>query len=263
MTRWRMSDHELDRLLDEVRAALTDGPLTRYEIHERVPFLRQVPGTGWGVDVMGLAYLGELALAGGVTGSTKFRLIEPPAAIPHEEALRLLILRYFESYEPATLDDFRYWAGISAVHARQALLAARPGLQEVEVEGWPGVRYVRIGGTEHEGEIFGVCLLPKFDSLLMGYRDKSLFLPDRLKPLVFRKAGQVEATILKDGRVCGTWRLASAATAAKNRVLRRPTFSFELYRNLGKRDLARLEQAAHRLARRLRLGEPELVFRSL
>ena len=65
-------------------------------------------------------------------------------------------------------------------------------------------------------------LLAKFDSYVMAHRDKSLYLPEILAPRVFRPAGQVEASILIDGRICGTWR---AERAGKKLTVRLEPFT--------------------------------------
>ena len=54
-----------------------------------------------------------------------------------------------------------------------------------------------------------IVLLPKFDALLLGYRDKTRVLSETHRKRVFRAAAQVEAVVLINGRVAATWRLDS------------------------------------------------------
>jgi len=48
-------------------------------------------------------------------------------------------------------------------------------------------------------------LLPSFDTLLLGYRDKGALVEDRDYKRVYRKAGWLSPVVLLDGRVAGVW----------------------------------------------------------
>jgi hypothetical protein len=71
-------------------------------------------------------------------------------------------------------------------------------------------------------------LLPRFDALVLGHRDKSRYLEPRDRPKVFRPAAVVEPVVLACGRVAGTWsydrpgeaRLFRPVPAAARRRLR-------------------------------------------
>ena len=50
-----------------------------------------------------------------------------------------------------------------------------------------------------------VRLLPKFDALIMGHKDKTRFMDEAARKRVFLPAAEVSATVLVDGRVEGVW----------------------------------------------------------
>ena len=52
-----------------------------------------------------------------------------------------------------------------------------------------------------------VRLLPMFDSLLLGHRDRSLIVREEHAPAVMPGGGILAATLVVDGRIEGTWRL--------------------------------------------------------
>ncbi len=86
-----------------------------------------------------------------------------------------------------------------------------------------------IGDVEDAPSPPRVVLLPKFDSLMMGYKDKSPFLDPRHQRQVFRPQGTIEATVLLDGFVAATWRRKSdgkksmvTVTVKPLRALKRP-----------------------------------------
>ncbi|WP_418608255.1 DNA glycosylase AlkZ-like family protein [Georgenia sp. SUBG003] len=96
-------------------------------------------------------------------------------------------MRYFRGHGPATLKDFAWWTKLT-VAARAGLGLARPHLESVEVD---GVEHLMDPATpdllaEHRRAARGVHLLPAFDEMILGYRDRSATLPpehaDRIVP---------------------------------------------------------------------------------
>ena len=83
----------------------------------------------------------------------------------------------------------------------------------------------------------------------MGHKDKSLFLDASLKDRVFRKAGQVEATVLADLKVRGTWR-----TIRKGKVLR---FEIEPFEEFEESWVEQLDKEVKRTAAALGFSQAE------
>ena len=120
-----------------------------------------------------------------------------PAGPSGDDALAELARRYFAAFSPATATDFGAWSGLP--HSR-AVGLIRDELTAVDVDGRPGFR---LGAVEPAR---GVALLPAFDNYLVGYRDREAMLTEALRPLVYH-GGMIYPSVVRDGRVVGTWRL--------------------------------------------------------
>ena len=198
-----ISESELVNTEKQVLKALSRGPLTRTELHRQVPILATHPWAGWGGDVIGLAYQGKLALLGG-KGSTRFCARKPPKRQLPEKAAVELLRRYLAGYGPATLADFVAWSAIPSADAAAALRRSR-GIERVKISGIKG-DFLRLSDIDLSSSGETISLLAKFDTLVMGYRDRTLFLPDDLRSRVVRPAGQIESAILVRSEIQGTWR---------------------------------------------------------
>ncbi|HID92708.1 MAG TPA: winged helix DNA-binding domain-containing protein [bacterium (Candidatus Stahlbacteria)] len=125
-------------------------------------------------------------------------------------AKRQLLLKYLSHYGPASVQDFAYWTGYKVADAQHIFEDVKDKLAEVSVEGKKGNFWL----LKEDLEIFDkldlrekpyVHLLPNFDPLIMGHKDKSHIMKDEYRKRVFLTLGDVAATLLIDGHVCGTW----------------------------------------------------------
>lgn len=106
---------------------------------------------------------------------------------PREEALGELATRYLQSHGPATATDFAWWSGLTPKEAKEAIaLAGEP-------------RYVAAKKT-------GALLLPPFDEYTVAYRDRSAVLDARFAKKVNAGGGMLNAIVVVDGMVVGTWK---------------------------------------------------------
>ena len=70
-----------------------------------------------------------------------------------------------------------------------------------------GQEYFSFGENPREApEPPSAVILPEFDSLMMGYKDKSRFLSQDTVKKVFGRLAAVNRTILLDGFVAATWK---------------------------------------------------------
>lgn len=206
----------------ETMQALAGGPLDRTALHAAVPRLRDVPWSGWGEDVKGLAYRGDLLMVGSKGSRPVFARrdtwlpdlhFHPSSPIrSHEE----LLTRYLKTFAPATLTDVAHWTGLSAVAVREAAKRTARLLTPVTIEGDTS-SFVMLSEdvetlTHPLPDTPPVTLLPKFDALMLAWKDPSRVLDGASHKAVFRPAGQIEATVLTQGRVAATWRMAGTAT---------------------------------------------------
>ncbi len=95
------------------------------------------------------------------------------------EALTKLAVRYLRSYGPASFSDFAYWTGARVHDVKPAFREISDLLTEVLISGQRGT-YLMLKEdvpdlTESDLEPFA-RLLPQFDALIMGHRDKTRFI---------------------------------------------------------------------------------------
>jgi hypothetical protein len=111
-----------------------------------------------------------------------------------------LARRHAHAHPPSAPEDFAAWSGLPVRDARRAY--ERLALEEVELLGrraWvprglqPAPAHVR--------------LLPRFDGLLLGHRDRTLILRPEHDRAVRPGGGILAATLVVNGLVEGTWKL--------------------------------------------------------
>ena len=199
-----------------VRAALADGPRTRHEIAERV----RAAGHRLADDPQAPIHLvATAALAGDVIEAAP-RGREPtyaladdwlgPAGPPPERdaGLEELARRHACAHPPAGPEDFAAWSGLRIRDARRAYERIASDLEEVEMLGrrvWipPGL----------EPAPPAVRLLPAFDGILLGHRDRALIVRPEHARDVLPGGGILRPTVLVDGRVEGVWRFERGTPA--------------------------------------------------
>jgi hypothetical protein len=215
----KLTEEDYDRLQAETLEALRQGPMNRGRLRELVPEWNEHENLGWGFDVRGLAHRGQVLMTSQAAARTEFVAAEAWLGAPVPEVpdpWPTLFRRYLAAYAPASVGDFAAWAGIYVPVAKAALAGVGEAVA-VEVEGKKGAHYVlpdQLALFSDPPPAPAVRLLPKFDALLMGHKDRRLVLPEERRPLVVRAAGQIEAVVLVDGVVGGTWRLERAGKRA-------------------------------------------------
>jgi hypothetical protein len=136
------------------------------------------------------------------------RWVQDMTEAEQSEAKGNLMMDYLRAYGPATVQDYAYWTSLRVSAAREVMKGIGSELVEVEVSGQKGGLYAPID-TLPEFERLEVVplvrLLPKFDALIMGHRDKTRFMDEVTRKRVFLPAAEVSATVLVDGRVEGVW----------------------------------------------------------
>jgi hypothetical protein len=205
------------RVEQDVLHALAGGPLDRTALHAAVPRLRDVPWVGWGEDVKGLAYQGDLLMVG--SKSTRPVFARRDTWLPHLhfrprtriKSLEELLLRYLRTFAPATLTDFAHWTGLPIATVRETATRAGGLLAPVTVEGRSSPLLALVEDVDvlqkPLPDVPPATLLPKFDAMLLAWKDPSRVLDGGDRGAVFRPAGQIEAVILLHGHAAATWRV--------------------------------------------------------
>lgn len=121
-----------------------------------------------------------------------------------DELLERLATRFFESRGPATLDDFRWWTGLTAADAKTALELAKPVLQSKRLDErtlwWRG---------NHEAAVTH-ALLPAFDEFLIGYQRRDDVLAPAHVKRINAGGGLLAPVLVHEGQVVGIWRRSLA-----------------------------------------------------
>ena len=199
-----------------------DGPLSRPELHARVPALKTLPNIGWAHDIKPLVYRGDVVFSGSRTSNAPVFaqraqwLPHVPFDLPELEDARVeMIRRYLRGHAPASAKDVRVWIGEYAKTITPAFSRVLPELVPLTIEGLKGTYYIHADDfpvLDALPDAPEVKLLPKFDALVLAHRgsDKSrLVTPSSLYSRIYGVAAQVEAVVLLNGEITGTWRYKS------------------------------------------------------
>jgi len=229
--RWTMqtgakaSPTSWERFYRIILDALEGGPLTLAQIHE---------ATGWPLNGSRPSLsrvLREMSLRGIVCHAwasgpwhhtTEYAFARMDGWLPNvdlesiseEEALTSLARGYLKTYGPASVMDFCYWSGMRVQDARLSFESLSDSLMEVTIKGKGRLMILK----EDEQALFEVKdivapvrLLPQFDTLILGHRDKTRFIEPSTRNMIVLPRGQVAATVMIDGRVKGTWTMRKKA----------------------------------------------------
>jgi hypothetical protein len=225
-----LDDDTCARGVRVMRGALANGPLTRHQL--RAALLTR------GVDVtrdpQALIHLIGYAASRGVIvvvpplggRDNRFALLEdwlPRAAVPSRDAAEAELAQcYFRAFAPATVADFRIWAGVPAGMARRAVGLIARDLEEVSGSE-PGLLAPRkAAGVAREPAT--VRLLPRWDTYLLGYRSRDVML-DRQHATRVIGGGWFRPTVCVDGHIEGSWELRREGRAWRLEVAAFESFS--------------------------------------
>lgn len=125
-------------------------------------------------------------------------------------AIHDVALRYFGAFGPATVADLTAWSRLTGL--REIVERLRPQL--------------RVFNDERGRELFDVPdaprpdpdtpapprFLPEYDNVLLSYADRSRFIPEEQRALLFGVKRRVQGSVLHDGTAFGTWRVETGDT---------------------------------------------------
>ena len=131
-------------------------------------------------------------------------LDEPEAHIPIE-ARAEMIRRYLVAFGPASLRDIVQWSmmHVPKLKASLALLELRRFRDESGRELFDVPR----GPLPDPATPAPVRFLPKWDNVLLAFKDRTRVLPEPYRRKVIGQNGDVAQTFLVDGFVAGMWRV--------------------------------------------------------
>jgi len=127
-----------------------------------------------------------------------------------EEALKILVKNYLQSYGPSTENDIVWWTGINKSKIRRALDQFRDEITPIKVSHLNHEFLILQTDIEKINSLTSVRdntinFLPQLDPYLMGYKDRERYIEINNYEYVFDRSGNITATILLDGRIIGVW----------------------------------------------------------
>ena len=133
------------------------------------------------------------------------------SSMPELDAKAELALRYLKGFGPASLNDFAYWTGMRVGDARPIFESLSESIVEVEITGQKRKAYILEEDASNLQGLGGIPpharLLPQFDALTLGHKDKTRFIDPSVKSKIFRPRANVAATILLYGMIAGVWKM--------------------------------------------------------
>lgn len=169
------------------------------------------------------------------------RLAPPPVkpSFDRDKALAKLAVRYFAGHGPATLDDFVWWSGLLVADARAGLENAEAQLMPETIA---GKTYWHAPDAAIPGNAAAtMVLLPPFDEVLVGYRDRSASIAESDMAAWSRGKAMFTPSLIRRGQVIGLWKKAVKRSVVEVEI--------ELFTELTAADHALLQQAADNYGR--------------
>ena len=130
--------------------------------------------------------------------------IKTPSEKPdRDEALRCFTRAYFQSRQPATLEDFVWWSGLGVSDCKRGIMLLG---DTIHAEKWKGREFYLTASCRTRGFRKGKYLLiPPYDEYLIGYKSRDIVLNPEHKHRAHNNSGIFQPIITKDGIVCGNW----------------------------------------------------------
>jgi hypothetical protein len=154
---------------------------------------------------------GVSAIAPHVGKEQTFVLLDDWSPAPRrperDEALGLIASRFFLSHGPATVADLARWTGLTVKDCRTGVRVAGDALATVRVDGAEMLADPAVIDADPPEQDDWLAL-PGFDEYVLGYKDRSLIVHDdaHKQAIVPGNNGIFMATIVRGGRVAGTWK---------------------------------------------------------
>ena len=122
------------------------------------------------------------------------------------EACEHLIRRYLAAFGPATVQDVGQWAGLQRTGPLAAAIARLDLRTFADEQGETLFDLPRVPLPDPETPA-PPRLVPRFDDLVLSHADRTRILGDIPAARIVSKNALVQATMLVDGLVAGTWQL--------------------------------------------------------
>ena len=126
-----------------------------------------------------------------------------PAQIDRDEALIHFTRKYFQSRQPATLEDFVWWSGLNVNDCRKGIALLGDSIHK---ETWKGRDFYLTDNCRTRGFRTGkLLMIPPYDEYLIGYKSRDIVLPPEHRHRAHNNSGIFQPIIARDGIICGNW----------------------------------------------------------
>ena len=120
-----------------------------------------------------------------------------------EHALMRFTRKYFQSRQPATLEDFVWWSGLNVSDCRKGIALLG---DSIHVEKWKGRDFYLTDDCRTRGFRKGkILLIPPYDEYLISYKSRDIMLPPEHRHHAHNNSGIFQPVIAYDGTICGNW----------------------------------------------------------
>lgn len=256
---WPLIEERKNVVYPKILEALSDKPLKRKELMAKVRSLLRDESkpyerlfSAWGGILKETCYEGLTVHAQPSGAEACFARTDKWLPnlkldiVDEEQAKEKLLLKYLGSYGPASVQDFASWSGLLASDARKTLENVALKFEEVKIEDVKGQFWMQKKDFRTLTEIdldekTPAHLLPKFDSFVLGHKDRIRIIQREFMKQVFRKAGDIAASILVNDNIVGTWRYKKTKGSV--------TVSISPFQKLEKEDLNEIKSVAEDFSR--------------
>jgi len=129
--------------------------------------------------------------------------VRPTEKMDKDEALMRFTRKYFQSRQPATLEDFVWWSGLNISDCRKGIALLG---DTIHVEKWRGREFYLTDYCRTRGFRKGKFLLiPPYDEYLISYKSRDIVLPPEHRHHAHNNSGIFRPIIAYDGTICGNW----------------------------------------------------------
>ena len=129
--------------------------------------------------------------------------VKSQGTIDRDEALIRFTRKYFQSRQPATLEDFVWWSGLNVSDCRKGIALLG---DSIHVEKWKGREFYLTDDCRTRGFRKGrFLLIPPYDEYLISYKSRDIVLPPEHRHHAHNNSGIFQPVIAYDGTICGNW----------------------------------------------------------
>lgn len=163
--------------------------------------------------------------------------VSKPKSISRESALEMLAGKYFQSHGPATMQDFKWWSGLSIKDARDAIEMVQGHYLSVKIG--DETYWLSKTMSKMKSDKSSVFLLPAFDEFIISYKDRTASLLNVHNKRTISENGIFRPVIILNGQVIGLW---------KRQVKKDNVFiEIELFNSSSRSIINKIELAAEKL----------------